>query len=379
VKRELEGVRIPREAEARERARAIVVSAFAEREAVPRPSHWPRIAAIAVALAALGAATLSSPGRAVLHELREVVGVKRAQPALFSLPAPGRLLVSSDAGVWIVEQDGSKRLLGDYREASWSPFGRFVVAARENELAALERDGDVRWTLARPGVRSPRWAGTDVDTRIAYVDRTGLRVVAGDGTGDRLLVPGFRGAIAWKPGRPFPLAYASSSRVTVRDVESGQVLWRAPVRPAAAPIRLEWSRSGGRVLAATPRSLRVYDGRGGTPLDAGPGMDRIESAALAATGQAVAFVQVGDRLSSLWTIPRIRPDANAARRLFSGSGRFGQVSWAPSGEWLVLSWPDADQWVFVRADGRGVRAAGSLSEQFRSRSFPRVEGWCCAR
>jgi hypothetical protein len=379
VKRELEEVRIPRETEARERARAVVLSAFAERVAVPRPSHWPRIAAVAVALAGLGAATLSSPGRAVLHELREVVGVKRAQPALFSLPAPGRLLVSSNAGVWIVEQDGSKRLLGDYREASWSPFGRFVVAARENELAALERDGDVRWTLARPGVRSPRWTGTDVDTRIAYVDRTGLRVVAGDGTGDRLLVPGFRGAFAWKPGRPFTLAYASSSRVTVRDVEAGQVLWRSRVRPAAVPIRLEWSRGGARVLAATPRSLRVYDSDGSTPLDAGPGMDRIESAALAATGQAVAFVQVGDRLSSLWTIPRIRHDANAARRLFSGPGGFGQVSWAPSGEWLVLSWPDADQWVFVRADGRGVRAAGNLSEQFRSRTFPRIEGWCCAR
>ena len=34
--------------------------------------------------------------------------------------------------------DGSKRLLGGYREASWSPFGHFVVAARPNELVALE-------------------------------------------------------------------------------------------------------------------------------------------------------------------------------------------------------------------------------------------------
>ena len=93
--------------------------------------------AVAVVVAAL-AAVLSSPGRAVLDEVREAVGVERAQPALFSLPAPGRLLVASDAGVWVVQEDGSKRLLGPYREASWSPFGRFVVAARENELAALE-------------------------------------------------------------------------------------------------------------------------------------------------------------------------------------------------------------------------------------------------
>ncbi|HUF01501.1 MAG TPA: hypothetical protein VMN35_03670, partial [Gaiellaceae bacterium] len=109
---ELEAVRIPGEAEARARAREVAMSAFAEREPAPSQSHWPRLAAVAVALSLLGAVALSSPGRAVLHELREVVGVKRAHPALFSLPAPGRLLVSSDAGIWVVEQDGSKRLLG---------------------------------------------------------------------------------------------------------------------------------------------------------------------------------------------------------------------------------------------------------------------------
>jgi hypothetical protein len=280
----------------------------------------------------------------------------------------------------VVEQDGSKRLLGDYREASWSPLGRFVVAAKENELAALERDGDVRWTLARPGVRSPRWTGTDVDTRIAYIDRTGLRVVAGDGTDDRLLVPGFRGMIAWKPGRPFTLAYVSTSRVVAREVESGRVLWRAARRPADAPIRAEWSADGSRLLVVSPRSLVVYGARGGTPLAAGPALDPpIESASLAANGRAVAFVQAARRLSSLWTIPRIRPDANAARRLFSGSGSFGQVVWAPDDEWLVLSWPDADQWVFLRARGGEIRGVGNLSQQFRSRAFPRIEGWCCAR
>ena len=159
MKSELERVEIPGEHEARERTWSVAATAFSERQPVERDRRMLKPAvAIAFAVAAL-AAVLSPPGRAVLDEIREVVGVERAQPALFSLPAPGRLLVSSDAGVWVVQQDGSKRLLGDYREASWSPFGRFVVAARENELAALEPDGDVRWTLARPGVRSPRWGG----------------------------------------------------------------------------------------------------------------------------------------------------------------------------------------------------------------------------
>ena len=114
-----------------------------------------RPAIVVVAVVAALAAVLSPPGRAVLDEIRDAVGVEHPQPALFSLPAPGRLLVASDAGIWVVQQDGSKRLLGPYREASWSPFGRFVVAARENELAALEPDGSVRWTLAASGCSLP--------------------------------------------------------------------------------------------------------------------------------------------------------------------------------------------------------------------------------
>jgi len=212
VKRELDRIEIPDEHAARERAWRVVEVAFVAREPVERPAHRLRVAIALAVVVVAAAAALSPPGRAVIDEIREVVGVERAQPALFSLPAPGKLLVASDAGVWVVQQDGSKRLLGDYREASWSPFGRFVVAARANELAALEPDGDVRWTLARPGVRSPRWTGTEANTTIAYVDRTGIRVVAGDGIGDRLLVPGVRGPLAWRPGRGFVLAYATPRR-----------------------------------------------------------------------------------------------------------------------------------------------------------------------
>ena len=161
MKRELERVDDPRRARRRERAWSVVEAAFTERAPVSRPSHWPRVAAVALAVGALVAATLSSPGRAVLDEIREVVGVERAQPALFSLPAPGRLLVASDAGVWVVSEDGSRRLLGDYREATWSPFGRFVAATRD-ERARGARAG--RQTSAGrspgPGVESPRWAGS---------------------------------------------------------------------------------------------------------------------------------------------------------------------------------------------------------------------------
>ena len=227
MRKELERIEIPGEHEARERSWAIVRSAFAEREPTPRRRSWKPITAIALALVVV-AGLLSPPGRAVLDEIREVVGVEKAQPALFSLPAPGRLLVLSDAGAWVVERDGSKRLLGSYREASWSPFGQFVVAARPNELVALEPDGDLRWTLARPDVRFPRWGGTRTDTRIAYLSRGRLRVVIGNGKGDRLLDPqAANRAPRWLSGPGHRLAYARrDGSIRVVDVDTRAVLDR---------------------------------------------------------------------------------------------------------------------------------------------------------
>jgi len=109
VKAELERIEIPGEHEAREQAWGMIEAAFVERQPVERRRHmWRPALAIAVVAAAL-AAVLSSPGRAVLDDLREVVGVERAQPALFSLPSDGRLLVASDAGVWIVQRDGDRK------------------------------------------------------------------------------------------------------------------------------------------------------------------------------------------------------------------------------------------------------------------------------
>jgi len=227
VRKRLEQIEIPGEHEARERSWAVVRAAFAEREPAPRRRSWKPIAAVAVALVAV-AGLLSPPGRAVLDEIREVVGVEQAQPALFSLPAPGRLLVTADSGAWVVDEDGSKRLLGNYRDASWSPFGRFVVASRRNELVALTPDGEVRWTLARPDVRFPRWGGTKTDTRIAYLSAGTLRIVGGDGKGDRLLDsrPGDRAPL-WRPGSAHVLIYERrDGSIRVVDVDTGAQLER---------------------------------------------------------------------------------------------------------------------------------------------------------
>src|SRR4029079_14666460 len=129
VKDALERIPVPDEEPARERAHKVVLTAFAGREPVRRPSQARRVAlGVGVAALAVELAVASPPGMAVVDRVREVVAVERTAPALFSLPAPGRLLVASDAGVWVVDADGRKRLLAGYREASWSPSGRFLVA-----------------------------------------------------------------------------------------------------------------------------------------------------------------------------------------------------------------------------------------------------------
>ncbi len=374
MRRELERLDVPGEHEARERAWALVQPAYAVREPQPRERRFVRPVLAAAAMAAISAAVLSPPGRAVLDRVREAVGVEGASEGLFELPAAGRVLVTADSGTWVVDSDGSKRRLGMYREASWSPFGRFIVVSRDAELAALTPQGETRWTLARPTVRLARWGGTRNDTRIAYLSRSDLRVVAGDSDGDRLVSSGVASiAPAWRPGTIRFLAYVADGRVVAADPESGRQFW---LRRVAGVSKLEWSRDGELLLVQGPRVLRVYDASGTLRYDLlGAQAARI-TAAMFSPQNAVAFVQRLRGRSQLWTIPRLRPDGSAARQLFSGPGTFGSVVWSPDGRWLLVGWSDPDQWLFVGRDGgQRVRAVANISSQFDSTTPPRVAGW----
>ena len=80
--------------------------------------------------------------------------------------------------------------------------------------------------------------------------------------------------------------------------------------------------------------------------------------------------------------PQALAEQRSARKILLrtiGSGRFDQPVLSPDGRWLAVGWPDADQFVFLRAVGRRqIRAVSNVSSQFRSRSFPTISGWCCA-
>jgi hypothetical protein len=364
-------VALPGADAARNRARDVVLAAYGAREPERRPARGRRVAlGVAVAALAVALAAASPPGMAVVDRVREAVGVERAAPALFSLPAPGRLLVASDAGVWVVDPDGSKRLLPGYRGAGWSPFGRFVVATRENELAALEPDGDVHWTLARPGAGQARWGGSRTDTRIAYVDGTGVRVIAGDGTGDRLLARGGRGPLAWRPGLGHVLAYLTPRGIRIRDVDSGRVVAQANVRlDVALHTDLEWSRDGGRLLVVNGGAMHVFGRRGELVARAGPSPGRVVGAAFRPGTHDVLVARTERGQSTV-------SDLRSGDVVFSGTGVFDAITPSPDGRWLLVEWRTADQWVFVRLAGpKTIRGVSGIVSQFRGEAV--VAGWCC--
>jgi hypothetical protein len=367
----------PGEREAGERSWEVVRSAFEERTPAPRRRDWRPIVAIAAA-AAVVAAALSPPGLAVLDSLRDAVGgEENAKPALFSLPTSGRLLVNSEQGAWVVQRDGSKRLLPGYRDASWSPHGRFLAAVHGQELRALEPDGDVHWSVARPEVELPRWSNAGGgDERIAYLAAPALRVIGGDGRGDRVLARNVaRVAAAWRP-RSHVLAYVDDAdRVVVVDADRGRRQWSA--RAQQPPVALEWSPTGRYLLARGPSTITIFgaDGRGRLDPLAPPAAPVLD-AAFAPSADALAFVQRARGQSVLWFYPRLRPDGTAASRVFAGAGTLERVVWSPDGRWLLLGWPSADEWLFIRsAKVRKVVPVAGIGEAFGAET--QIAGWCC--
>lgn len=375
-------------AESQARALAVIEEAFRERQ---RPSLGRRLRIVPglAAIAAIGlvvALAFSSPGNAVADWIRDQIagkpGAKHAAPALTHLPGGGRLLIRSPAGVWVVQADGSRRLIGQYQGASWSPRGLFVAVWRRHELLAVEPAGRVHWSLARAGsVRGARWAPDGY--RVAYLAGNSVRVVAGDGTGDRLLSRGVAAVTPeWRPSAPHLLAYAPrSNTVELASTDLPARLWRARLHDSVRSFA--WSGDGQLLAAAGRRAVWLLDGASGRVLrhlPITPGA-RIASMAFAPVGSRLAIAVNGVRAHVL-TVDAAR-FTTSLRPLFSGAGRFTQVAWSPDGRWILIAWPAADQWLFVRsADVTALTAVRSIARQFDplapSPRSPSLAGWCCA-
>lgn len=373
---DLEHVVIPDETGAEERAWRVVQVAYAEREPSKPGAQRGRLlvgVATACVMAALVAIGVSPAGSALLHSIRREIGLTHAAPALTRLPAPGALLVISKAGPWLVQPDGSKRLLGPYAEASLSPHGLYVAVTRRHELLAVDPKGTVHWSLARKGnIRLPRWAPDGY--RIAYLDGSSLRIVAGDGTGDHALAQdAVQVPAAWRPSASHEhvVTYVTRAHVLVlMDADTEHILARHRLR---GPAQLAWSTDGQRLAAVTPRAIVVFS-HNGAPL---------ATIQLRRHSGAIAFVPETHRLSVV--LGGARSDAvtydldrpgHKPHEVFSGSGRFSTLTWSPNGRWLLIAWPTANQWLFVAHDGRAT-AVADIAAQFDTGQAPAPTGWCC--
>jgi hypothetical protein len=388
---------VPLGEEAERRGLRMVNEAFAQRQ-TSRPPMLPRLA-LAVAIGALLAAMLLSPaGAAVRDWIGDIftAGVPDAEPALTEVPGGGRLLVQSQAGPWVVQPDGSRRLLGRYVEATWSPRGLFVGAVSGHTLSAIEPDGSPHWSLsAKAAVSDPRWSPSGF--RIAYRAGHALWTVAGDGTGDALLDPRVRPVPpVWAPQGLALLAYVDADGgLRIVNTDTAEALGSTEALPGITG--LGWAPGGSMLLETSRRSLRVRDVTAHkllARLSIGPARQIPLSAGV--TVRAAAFSPDGETIAALLGLaagkgqpPRsevVLIDAadGSLRRLFSVPGRLSGLAWSPQGNRLLISWRDADQWLFIPVGGRGrVRAIGGISEEFApgkaaDAAFPRIDGWCCA-
>ncbi len=377
---------VPDDDGARERSWRVVRASFAAREEPPRRRRWAWlfVAAALTPVAVAGVAAASAPQSDVGRWVRGVLGAGEpdARPVLGSVPGGGRLLVQAGGSAWVVASDGAKRRLGAYHGTSWSPNGLFVVGWRGRELTALDPGGNVRWSLSpRERVASARWGPVD-GFRIAYVAGSRLRIVNGDGSGDH----GYgaaRAAVApaWRPDNRHVLAYVDArGRVSVVAVDSRTRLWR---RTVAGVRSLAWSPSGQRLLVVTGRSLELFDRRGRLVSSrAIPSTFVVTSAAWSPRRGELAIARYSAPLDRGELVLADAERDLAERALFTGPGRFGAPAWSPGGGRLLLPWPDADQWLFLRPHGGArVAAVANIAGQFgpgRQRpAFPHAVQWCC--
>jgi dipeptidyl aminopeptidase/acylaminoacyl peptidase len=397
LRAQLEAVEVPDASGARERARASVADAFAVRRAPVRrrPLRVPAIALgiAALLLAAAVGAGATTPGAAVRGFVVRVLGGERPpapRAKIGPLPA-GKLLVTSRQGAWIVARDGSRRLLGSYTGATWSPRGLYVAAWSGADLSAVAPDGRVAWTLRTPGtVSSAAWSPDGF--RVAYRRAGGLGVVAGDGTAPRMLASTVAPAgPAWRPGAPHTLAWVDArGRVVVRDADTGALVWRS-AGPVTLPRGLAWSADGRLLLVPTAGGLLLADPRANRVRAVRlPRGDRAVAAAWAPTGRRLVVVarQAERDLSRVLVAPAAPAIPN--RPVFETTGRLASPAWSPDGRHVLVRWNEADEWLLVpaaptaptpatgavRPAARGIVAISPVASRFGG--MPTVRGWCCA-
>jgi dipeptidyl aminopeptidase/acylaminoacyl peptidase len=139
---------------------------------------------------------------------------------------------------------------------------------------------------------------------------------------------------------------------------------------------LEWSADGRYLLALSPTRASLFSDTGEVvSRTAFPAGEFATDGALSPDGSTLALV-LGGRIDQV-VLDKLSSARATPHRLLSGAG-LRQVLWSPDGQWLLISWPAANQLVFARVKGGARTAAVShIAQQFGRGEFPQLEGWCC--
>ena len=303
-----------------------------------------------------------------------------APSTLSRLPGPGRLLVTTSAGAWVVPSDGPIRRLGRFSGADWSPRGLYVVVTGSRRISAMEPDAALRWTFPRSReVSDPEWSPGD-----GFPDRVPRRELAADRgrrrSGRSPPGRGRRAGVARLATGPWLRGHVRRSTRPDRDPRGGRRAPHLGAKPGAhtAAARVD----GGRPAAASAAPARA--GRAGARRPAAlrapaPAGTVGEALAVHPSGRRAAVVVSGTGASRVLSIALDRPNAGP-RSLFTARGRLTDVSWSPDGRWLLVAWRDADRWVLLRRDGERRLTLDDIAAQFDpgatgEASFPRIAGW----
>ncbi len=277
----------------------------------------------------------------------------------------------------MVSEDDSRRRLGSYSAAAWSPNVIFVALADGRQLAVAEPDGKLRWSITAPAkVADLVWAAPS-GSRIAYRAGRELRVVEGTGAADRSVADAVAAVgPAWRPGAaddsgPYELAFVG------RD---GRIRLADPDDPAAEPVLGPSSVSASHLLWLDADRLAAIDRGRIVILDSRlrateriplPGGGEVTAADVAPEAGRIALARSESSYPprSKLLLIRVGRNLDEVRSVFSIPGEYAGLSFSPDERWIAAGWPEADSWLMVkrRADLKTldqVKVYKGLQRQF---------------